>query len=104
MKPTINALSLISWLQNRAHAKAAENGHTLGQWFQAKRKFGAAAQRATCLGCGKVALMTPHGNHLGYLKLVREHPGISGDALFTTCEFGKPLLPPAPPEVAGRTM
>ena len=79
---TINANSLLAFLQTQAAARTAANGHTLSHWYQAKRKIGPKAWRATCKSCGLDVFILPQGNGQ---KGIEDHPAMRGEAVFEGC-------------------
>lgn len=79
------AQMLIGALEITALRRSGEFGHRLGGWVDAKRKLGKGAKKATCVTCGKHALLTPNGYQRGKNKAVKNTPGIRGDAVFEPC-------------------
>ena len=67
-------------LQDRAAQLAAEKGHRLNTWQNAKRKHGTGATRTLCAICGMGVLVVPKK---WYGKT--EVSALSGEVLFSNC-------------------
>src|SRR5438874_13234754 len=73
---------ILSALEITAIRRSAMQGHRLGPWTGAKRKFGSGAMKAICMACGKQALLSHNGYARAKNKSVQHVPGIRGEDVF----------------------
>lgn len=76
--------AILTAICGRAVEHTSLQGHTLGEWVNAKHKLGKGARKATCMSCGKIVIAMPYGD-ISWKGAARENPGIRGDALFEPC-------------------
>ena len=76
--------AMVALLQTRARCLAIAQGHSLGVWVEAKRKYGKGAKRASCVHCGVKAIVMPYG-HQGGPPAAQTNPVIMGDGVLTPC-------------------
>lgn len=79
---------IVEALKARVVAKTGPLGHSMGQWTFAKKRFGAASQKALCVTCGDQAVVMPYHH---YNKEHQQVPAITGDALFSKCKSPLPF-------------
>lgn len=88
------ATRVLPILQARAEELGTMNGHVLGVWQPAKKRYGKAAEKTMCRLCGMQAIAMPCGDAATTVKWLRENPGLLGDAVFEICTSRKIAEPP----------
>ena len=82
---TVPTTVLLPILQRRAEEMCTLNGHSMSVWQPAKKRFGKGALKTLCEMCGAQIVAMPYGEPGARINVVRDNPGLLGDALTKAC-------------------